>query len=190
MKSSWWFVTSMITNNEMGRNRRKEKWGENFKVCITRTDFLMWTFAADLCMFMYLFVYTQLRCKLCLCIINITQKTIFLPMNSAEKILKMADREDWTTFPQTCCPVLSIWWGASNAMTAQCQDGASGPRPPSGNLGQEMCLLCPLVPTKPVTVWGSMRAGVHPPSRTPTRLRAKLESYSSLRPPPSQWLSK
>lgn len=69
----------------------------------------MWTFAADLCMFMYLFVYTQLRCKLCLCIINITQKTIFLPMNSAEKILKMADREDWTTFPQTCCPVLSIW---------------------------------------------------------------------------------
>lgn len=89
----------MIKNNEMGWNRRKEKWGENSEVHIIRTNFLVWTFVSDLHMIMYLYMYTQLLCELCLCIINMIQKTIFLPMNSIENILKVADRED-LTMPQ------------------------------------------------------------------------------------------
>lgn len=39
-------------------------------------------------------MYTQLLSELCLCIINIIQKIIFLPMESIEKILKMAEVKD------------------------------------------------------------------------------------------------
>lgn len=178
-------MTSKIKNNEMGWNRRKEKWTENFKVHVIRTNFLMWSFASDLYMIAYLYMYTQLLCELCSCIINMIQKLYFFSWILWKNYWKWLVGETWQCLSRPAIQSSASGWGGSKATSSQCfKTKASIWKLEAGNAYSQ-----PLFPMQTIYFPGLCVGEVYPPSRKPTPLRALLLPVSSI-PPTTQWLSK